>query len=141
MGQVLMPLLLGLDKTQDLYRACTLCGACKSVCPAGIDHPNLMLYYRSLDVSADVSDDHPFNGKKRPWREVLFFKAWSMAVQRFWMWGSGISMTRPFMNVNSHHGVIRQMKGAFGGWFRNRDLPSMAEETFHERWEKTTKTQ
>ncbi len=140
MGQVLMPLLLGLDKTQDLYRACTLCGACKSVCPTGIDHPNLMLYYRSLDVSADGSADHQFNGKKRPWKEALFFKAWIMAVQRYWMWRSSVSMTRPLMNMNSHHGVIRQMKGAFGGWFRKRDFPAMAKETFHERWEKSRQT-
>jgi L-lactate dehydrogenase complex protein LldF len=136
MGQVLMPLLLGLNKTQDIYRACTLCGACKSVCPVGIDHPNLFLYYRSMDVSAD----HPFNGKKRPWREVQFFKAWSMAVQHFWMWNLGVSIARPFMNRKSHHGVIREMKGAFGGWFRKRDFPSVAEETFHERWEEIKKT-
>jgi L-lactate dehydrogenase complex protein LldF len=131
MGQVLMPLLLGLDKTQDLYRACTLCGACKSVCPAGIDHPDLMLYYRSMDRSAD----HPFHGKKRPWREMRFFQAWGMAVQRFWMWNFGIAMTRPFINKNSHNGVIREMKGAFSGWFRKRDFPRLAKETFHEKWE------
>jgi L-lactate dehydrogenase complex protein LldF len=136
MGQVLMPLLLGLDKTQDIYRACTLCGACKSVCPVGIDHPDLFLYYRSMDVSAD----HPFKGKKRPWREVRFFKAWGMAVQYFWMWNLGISMTRPFINENSHNGVIRKMKGAFGGWFRKRDFPPMAEKTFHEKWEEIKKT-
>ncbi len=136
MGQVLMPLLLGLDKTQDIYRACSLCGACKSVCPAGIDHPALFLYYRSLDVSTD----HSFKGKRRPWREALFFKAWSMAVQRFWIWDTGISVTRPFINKNSENGVIHNMKGAFGGWFRKRDLPPMAEKTFHEKWEEIKKT-
>jgi L-lactate dehydrogenase complex protein LldF len=135
MGQVLMPLLLGLDKTQDLYRACTLCGACKSVCPVGVDHPNQMLYYRSLDRFAD----HLFHGKKRPWREVRFFQAWGMAVQRFWIWNLAVALTRSFMNRNSHNGVIREMKGAFGGWFRKRDLPPMAKETFHERWEKDKK--
>jgi len=135
MGQVLMPLLLGLDKTQDIYRACTLCGACKSACPVGIDHPNLLLYYRSMDVSAD----HPFNGKKRPWREALFFKAWSMAVQCSWMWNLGVSITRPFMRGKSHQGVIRELNGAFRGWFRKRDFPSLAEETFQERWEELKK--
>jgi len=137
MGQVLMPPLLGLDKTQDLYRASTLCGACKSVCPAGIDHPDLFLYYRSLDVSADASAAQRFNGKERPWKETLFFKLWGMAVKRSWMWNSGISITRPLMNAGSRGGAIRQMKGAFRGWFRKRDFPAMAEETFRERWEKT----
>jgi len=53
MGQVLNPLLLGLDRTQDLYRACTLCGTCVTVCPAGIDHPTLFLDYRARDVEED----------------------------------------------------------------------------------------
>ncbi len=136
MGQVLMPLLLGLDKTQELYRACTLCGACKSVCPVGIDHPDLFLYYRSMDISAD----HQFKGVKRPWKEAGFFKAWSMAVKSFWMWKLGISITRPFINKNSHQGVIHKMNGAFGGWFRKRDFPPMAEKTFHEKWEEIKKT-
>jgi hypothetical protein len=63
-----------------------------------------------------------------------------MAVQHFWMWNLGVSIARPFMNRKSHHGVIREMKGAFGGWFRKRDFPSVAEETFHERWEEIKKT-
>lgn len=136
MGQVLMPLLLGRDKTQDLYRACTLCGACKSVCPAGIDHPGLFLYYRSLDAAVD----RPSEGKRRPWGEMGFFKAWSMAVQHPWLWNLGISLTRPLMNRNADHGVIREMNGAFGGWFRKRDFPAISKETFHERWEEITKT-
>ncbi len=135
MGQVLMPPLLGLDRTQDIYRASTLCGACKSVCPAGIDHPGLFLYYRSLDVSADQE----FRGKKRPWREALFFKLWALAVKNPWMWNSGISLTRPFINKNSHDGVMRRMTGAFGGWFKTRDLPPVARKTFHEKWKETKK--
>ncbi|MBM4314498.1 MAG: DUF3390 domain-containing protein, partial [Deltaproteobacteria bacterium] len=77
------------------------------------------------------------NGKERPWKETLFFKLWGMAVKRSWMWNSGISITRPLMNAGSRGGAIRQMKGAFRGWFRKRDFPAMAEETFRERWEKT----
>ncbi|MDZ4184450.1 MAG: LUD domain-containing protein, partial [Desulfuromonadales bacterium] len=46
-GQVLNPLLLGFDRTRDLYHACTLCGACKAICPGGVDHPGLFLYYRA----------------------------------------------------------------------------------------------
>jgi len=138
-GQVLMPLLLGLDKTQDLYRACTLCGACKGVCPVGIDHPDLLLYYRSMDVSADVAARSLFRGKKRPWREAGFFKAWGMAVKYRWLWNLGISLTRSFVNRNFREGVIRDRKGAFGGWFRSRDLPLMAEKTFQEKWEEIKK--
>jgi hypothetical protein len=65
---------------------------------------------------------------------------WSMAVQRPWMWNSGISMTRPVMNHNARNGMIREMKGTFSEWFRKRDLPPMAEKTFHETWEEIKKT-
>ncbi len=66
MGQVLNPMLLGLEKTQELYRASTLCGACKSFCPVGIDHPSLFLYYRAKDVLGDPKFQErgpPLDGK------------------------------------------------------------------------------
>lgn len=132
MGQALMPLLLGLDKTQDIYRACTLCGACKSVCPVGIDHPELFRYYRSMDVSAEDR----FKGKRRPWGEALFFKAWGMGVKHGWLWNAAVSLARPLIRRNVREGRLSEMNGAFGGWFRKRDFPSLAEETFHERWER-----
>ncbi|MGQ9695766.1 MAG: lactate utilization protein B [Thermodesulfobacteriota bacterium] len=135
MGQVLNPLLLGLEKTQDLYRATTLCAACKSVCPAGIDHPNLFLYYRHKDVTVDPY----FRGKARPTQEIRFFKAWASAINRPWLWNLGIKMARPFINKNAREGVIRQIKGAFADWFRQRDLPAMAERTFRERWKNLKK--
>jgi len=132
MGQVLNPLLLGLGRTQDLYRATTLCGACKSVCPVGIDHPSMFLYYRAKDVL----DDPYFRARKRPPAEKRFFKAWSMAVNHSWVWNLGIRMVRPFINRYAHEGIIRKVKGPFAGWFKSRDLPAMAGKTFHDRWEK-----
>lgn len=135
MGQVLNPLLLGLARTQDLYRASTLCGACESVCPVGIDHPSLFLYYRSKDVL----EDPDLKGKKRPWSEEKFFRMWSRAATRPWLWELGISMARPFLNKDAHGGVISRGKGPFEGWFRTRDLPAMAGVTFHERWKKIKK--
>ena len=130
MGQVLNPLLLGLDRTQDLYRACTLCGACRDACPAGIDHPSMFLYYRSRDVGGDPD----LHGKKRPWREGRFFDLWTWAVTHGWLWNLGVTCARPMVNKNARGGVIRNMGRFFKGWFRERDLPAMANKTFHERW-------
>jgi L-lactate dehydrogenase complex protein LldF len=135
MGQVLNPLLLGLDQTQDLYRATTLCGACKSVCPVGIDHPSMFLYYRSKDVLADPD----FRAKPRPAVEKQFFKGFAFAVNRSWFWNLGVKMARPFLNKKAENGVIRKMKGPFRGWFQSKDLPAMAEKTFHERWKELEK--
>jgi L-lactate dehydrogenase complex protein LldF len=130
MGQVLNPLLLGLERTQDLYRATTLCGACKSICPVGIDHPRLFLYYRAKDVLGDAT----VRAQKRPRMERSFFRLWTWAVTRSWLWNLGVRIIRPFINKEAHEGVLNKVKGPFEGWFRSRDLPVMAQKTFHDRW-------
>jgi len=132
MGQVLTPLLLGLDRAQDLYRACTLCGSCREVCPAGIDHPSLFLYYRAKDVEGD----RRLRGKRRPWKEFGFFDLWSRAVAHSTLWNLGVRLVRPFVNRYSRGGVITTMGKYFEGWFRTRNLPAIAEKTFHERWKR-----
>jgi L-lactate dehydrogenase complex protein LldF len=128
--EVLNPLLLGLERTQDLYRATTLCGACKGVCPAGIDHPSLFLQYRAKDVLSEKT----FRPKKRGPTERSFFRLWTWAVARYWLWNLGVRMVRPFINKEAHESVLRNVRGPFEGWFRSRDLPAMAEKTFHDRW-------
>jgi len=130
MGQALMPLLFGLDRTKDLYRACTLCGACASVCPAGIDHRKLFLTYKAKDVQGDPR----FHSGKRPAGEGIAFKLWSMAVARSGIWNLGARLFRPIFNWNAHDGKVSSMPGPLTGWFRKRDMPAMAEKTFRERW-------
>jgi L-lactate dehydrogenase complex protein LldF len=130
MGQVLNPLLLGLQRTQDLYRACTLCGACKEVCPAGIDHPSMFLYYRSKDVQGDGE----LKGKKRDWKEVFIFKLFTLASTLPWLWNMGVRLIRPFYNRNAENDVVSHISGPFEGWFRARNLPALPSKTFHERW-------
>jgi L-lactate dehydrogenase complex protein LldF len=137
MGQILNPLLLGLERTQDLYRATTLCGACKAVCPAGIDHPNLFLQYRAKDVLGEET----FQGKKRPAMERVFFRVWTWAVTRSWFWNRASRMVRPFINKEAREGMLRRVRGPFEGWFRSRDLPAMAEKTFHDRWKEKERTE
>ncbi len=130
MGQVLNPLLLGLDKTQDLYRACTLCGTCRDVCPGGVDHPSLFLYYRAKDVEGD----RKFKGKRRSRKEMRFFDLWSRAVSHRWLWNLGVKGVRPFLNRYARAGVIHSMGRFFEGWFKERNLPALAKKSFHERW-------
>jgi len=131
MGQTLMPLLFGLDRTKDLYRACTLCGACASVCPAGIDHPKLFLTYKAKDVQGDPQ----FRTGKRPAREAIAFKLWGMGVASSRLWNLGARLFRPFFNWNAHDGKVSSMPGPLGAWFRKRDLPKMAAKPFRDRWE------
>jgi L-lactate dehydrogenase complex protein LldF len=130
MGQVLNPLLLGLERTQDLYRACTLCGACETVCPGGIDHPGMFLYYRAMDVKGDIE----LKGKKRDWKESIIFRLLTLATEHAWLWNVGARLARPFYNRNSEKGVVSKLIMPFEGWFRKRNLPAMPSKTFHERW-------
>ncbi len=132
MGQVLTPLLLGLDRTQDLYRACTLCGTCREVCPAGVDHPSLFLYYRSKDVQGDRG----LHGERRLRLESLFFDLWQRVVTHSALWKMGVKLIRPLVNRYAHGGVIAGMGPFFRGWFHSRNLPPVARETFHERWKR-----
>ena len=135
MGQVLTPLLLGLDRTHDLYHACTLCGACKVICPAGIDHPKMLLYHRRGEVNGGRRKP----GALFPTRAAKLFDLWGWGAARAWRWKLGVRATRPFINRFAEKGVIRKAAAPLDGWFRSRDLPAMAEKTFHDRWPKIKK--
>ncbi len=115
-GQVLNPLLLGFDRTRDLYRACTSCGVCKAVCPAGIDHPRLMLSYRRREVEEG----------RRPWAESKLMDLYTWGMERRWRWDLGIRALRPVLNLHARDRFISRMRGPAAGWFESRDLPALA---------------
>ena len=131
MGQVLNPLLLGLDKTQDLYRACTMCGECKKICPSGIDHPSMFLSYRAMDVDRDLKH----RGKARPMKESASIGVFAWATERASRWNLGAKTVRRLFNRQARDGIVSRFAGAFEGWFKSRDLPAMPEKTVHERME------
>lgn len=122
MGQMLNPLLLGLDQTKDLFSACTLCGACRDACPVGIDHPGLFLYYRSIIA-----------GNAQPKEKALYASA-ATAMQSSLAWSLGIKTARAILNRNARDGYVSSIGSMANGWFANRDLPEIADKTFHELW-------
>ena len=131
-GQLLNPLLLGFDKTGNLYRASTLCGNCKSVCPVGIDHPDLFLYFRSLDVVKNS----PFKTGIRPRKESAFFSLWSWAANRSWCWNLIWKIIRPLINRCKPNSLAARWIGPVDQWLNARDLPKLPEKTFREKWKK-----
>jgi L-lactate dehydrogenase complex protein LldF len=131
-GQLLNPLLLGLDKTGELYRASTLCGNCKSVCPVGIDHPSLFLYFRSIDVEKNS----PFKAGARPWQESVFFTIWVWIAGRVSRWNFILKITRPFINHYAQISGFLRISGSLNKWLKTRDLPRLPKKTFRERWKK-----
>lgn len=51
-GKIISPHLIGLNKTEDLPVASTLCGACSEVCPVKIPIPSLLRRLREEDVKS-----------------------------------------------------------------------------------------
>ncbi len=133
MGQVLSPLLLGLDKTQNLYRATTLCGRCKQVCPAGIDHPRLYLYYRSKDVEEDPA----LKAKRPPPVEKRVFRFWKWIITHRWRWSLAMRLLRIIGNRSARTVATGPNGSALKAWCAGRNLPAFPKKIFHRYWKET----
>jgi len=131
MGQAINPLLLGIENTTDLYRACTLCGSCKQICPAGVDPPTLFLEYRSRAIRMKNAKDNWTLLSRLANTVVTVF---SFGMSQGWAWSLGVKCVRPVLNFLSKDGYIKDIPMGIQGWFSCRDLRAVPEKTFHERW-------
>ena len=131
MGQVLNPLLLGIDGTSDLYRACTLCGSCRDICPAGMDHPSLILEYRAREVKMNTGGEAGLRSRA----EAAFASLVSLAMGSPLLWRLGVRCARPLLNSFARDGYIADLPRGGKGWFGCRDLRAMPAKTFYEQWE------
>jgi L-lactate dehydrogenase complex protein LldF len=132
MGQVLNPALLGLESTSDLYGACTLCQKCKTICPAGVDHPTVLLYYRQKSAEAA----HGLTERMSGLADGLRYGTYAFAGARPRIWGVLSRALRLAGRPYESGGKIRHMWAGLEGWFHGRDLPAFPKETFHERWKR-----
>jgi L-lactate dehydrogenase complex protein LldF len=128
MGTILSPLLLGLDDTYHIYEACTLCGGCESVCPAGIHHVELIHRYRAMKAEGNKD----YKAGKNSALERNAFKGWAAAVKSPVLFGKSVNMIRYFLG-NRQNGYISSLPGPLKVWSDCRDLP-VAEKTFHRYW-------
>lgn len=123
MGNVLAPLVMGLEKTQNLYEACTLCGACQGICPSRLPHVDLFLRYREM------------NAANSSLRERMGFKLWSKGIQKPGLYKKGIKVVRSYLRSAGKDGYISKLPNPAAGWFVNRDLPVPEEKSFRQRWQ------
>jgi len=80
-GAIVSPHLLGLQHTQDLPTASSLCGACGEVCPVRIPIPELLLRLREEAVRPpDDTPDHPLRGQGAAHDPQL------ASLWRLWAW-------------------------------------------------------
>ncbi|MCF8037396.1 MAG: lactate utilization protein [Desulfobacteraceae bacterium] len=132
MGQVLSPLLLGFARTRDLFSACTLCGKCRDVCPAGIDHPELMRYYRHKDAAGDPD----FRGTGAPRLEKAVYGAYAIIAGNPALWRVFGAMARRAVNCYARGNTIGKGPGVLKGWFAFRDLPAPPDRSFRDQWKR-----
>lgn len=122
-GTLLNPLFLGLEKTRDLFGACTLCGACKAVCPAGIDHPAMIRYYRERNRAGD----RHLNGEGGHPVERLAALAASVVAGHPRLWHGATRAGRGLLRRFGPRG--RRLRA----WTRYRGLPALPDTSFRDR--------
>jgi len=130
MGNVIAPLIMGLDRTRDLYEACTLCGGCQSVCPGGMPHLDLIARYRHMKVTGDKR----FGGTRVSIKERAVFELLARGMQNPALYNSGLKVARRYINRRSQEGYVTSLPGPMSGWFVCRDFPQLPEKSFRERW-------
>ena len=93
-GLIISPHLLGLDPTQDLPTASSLCGACDEVCPVGIPITEILMNLRHAAKHDPLPGHAPLVGQKsaRDWKEVLAFKAWAWLASRPTLYGHAVGL-------------------------------------------------
>ncbi len=121
-GKLLNPLLLGLDRTRDLYGACTLCKACKTVCPAGVDHPAMILYFRNRDMARDPL----LKGEGATFAERFLARSAAFAASRPRVWNTAARMAGILASRLGHsHPAAR-------AWTLKRSFPSFPYKTYRD---------
>ncbi|ALM51119.1 LutB/LldF family L-lactate oxidation iron-sulfur protein [Halomonas huangheensis] len=120
-GSILMPHLLGLEATQDLPTASSLCGACGEVCPVKIPIPDLLVRLRREAVG-EGEGNVPGAGVKRSTREVAAWKSWQWLATHPSAW-------------RGTTGIIGKLRGLapehLGPWTEYRSAPKPAAVSLH----------
>ncbi|SFM35530.1 LutB/LldF family L-lactate oxidation iron-sulfur protein [Marinobacter zhejiangensis] len=131
-GKILMPHLMGLENTQDLPSASTLCGACGEVCPVRIPIPKLLQRLRKESVDGDSLRPSVVRGHgvKRNWKERLAWNGFRWLFRnprRYRLFGSLLTRFRWFT------------PSQVGPWTRYRTSPKPAAKTLHQMMNERTR--
>lgn len=127
-GIVETPLLTDLKVLPELPSvACTLCHACGEACPMDIDLPGHIVSLRHEKVRRRL-DSLATRATYRWWG-------------RFWAtpggYRSSIRIARWGQRAYVRDGMLQSASGLPKGWFQTRNMPPVAQETFHEWWART----
>ncbi|WP_157119003.1 LutB/LldF family L-lactate oxidation iron-sulfur protein [Azohydromonas lata] len=125
-GSIISPHLLGLEPTQDLPTASSLCGACAEVCPVGIPIPELLMQLRHAAKHEPHAGHAPLAGQAsaKDWKEALAWKTWAWLNEHPLVYGSAVRAS----------GRLRALvPGWQGGWTAHRTPMRPAAQSLRER--------
>ena len=137
-GAILTPALQGLHNYPDLPHASSLCGACYEACPVKINIPKYLIQLRRDLVSKKLAKPG----------ERLLMRTWAAALRtRLTHQIGGWSQKTLFRlqsklggtmgtsrDPYSNRGWVNKAPGQFGGWTKERDLPTPTARSFRYWW-------
>jgi L-lactate dehydrogenase complex protein LldF len=125
-GAIISPHLLGLEPTQDLPTASSLCGACAEVCPVGIPIPELLMQLRHAAKHDALPGHAPLAGQAsaKDWKEALAWRGWAWLNAHPTVYGWAIAIGRRL------RGLTPPWQG---GWTAHRTPMKLAAKGLRER--------
>jgi L-lactate dehydrogenase complex protein LldF len=123
-GAIVTPQLQGMQHSQSLPFASSLCGACYEVCPVKINIPEILIHLRHKVVDAGGTS----------LGERLAMKAARLAFADGGRLEIAQKLGRLAQWPFQHDGELRHLPGPFRDWTNARDLPAIPPESFREWW-------
>jgi L-lactate dehydrogenase complex protein LldF len=130
-GAIVTPQLQGMQHSQSLPFASSLCGACYEVCPVKINIPEILIHLRHRVVDAGGTS----------LGERLAMKAGALAFAD----GGRLELVQKLARLAQwpfqHDGELRHLPGPFRDWTKARDFPAIPPESFREWWARRERRQ
>lgn len=128
-GAITTPQLLGIERAPDLPFASSLCGACKDVCPVGIDIPKVLLELRKR-----VKNCKRESSTKAGFGERLIVRLWRFSMEHKRVYDLVSSLLYIAQKPWLRDGKLRSLPFPFSMWTKHRDLPAISKTPFRKRW-------
>jgi L-lactate dehydrogenase complex protein LldF len=123
-GKMVSPHMLGVEATQDLVTASSLCGACGEVCPVKIPIPDILMQLRQQSQGNAPGPQMAGARAGRKSLQVIAFRLWA------WLYAQPL-LYRTFTRVATRLRALTP--GSQGAWTNSRSALKPAAKSLHER--------